>query len=187
MDKETNIEAKIEAVLFVHGEPIKLKKLSSVVGVSEQKIKEGLDQIKQSLQEKERGLDLILNGDQVQLVTSPELSYIVEKLTKEELDTKLTPASLETLSIVAYLGPCSRALIEFIRGVNSAFILRSLMIRGLVERKSDLERAHNYVYQVTFDFLKHMGVSSSEELPDYDKYRELAKVFTGNDENENSN
>jgi len=183
MDK--NIQAKIEAALFTHGEPIELTKLAKLVGVNEKNLKSSLDDMKEALQSESRGLDLVLNKDQVQLVTAPELSDVVEKLTKEELDTKLTPASLETLTIVAYLGPCSRALIEFIRGVNSAFILRTLMIRGLVERKS--EGKHNYVYQVTFDFLKHMGVSSATELPDYERYRSLANTFTGNQENEDSN
>ena len=187
MNKEKDIGAKIEAVLFIHGEPMQLKKLANTVGSTEKQVKDSLTQMKEALQQESRGLDLVISGDKVQLVTAPELSPIVEKLTKEELDTKLTPASLETLSIVAYLGPCSRALIEFIRGVNSAFILRSLMIRGLVERKSDPDRANSYVYQVTFDFLKHMGVSSSQELPDYEKYRQLAKVFSGNDENQDSN
>ena len=89
------------------------------------------------------------------------------------MDTPLTPASLETLAIIAYLGPCNRALIEYVRGVNSTFILRSLMIRGLVERKPDPKRMNTFLYQVSFDFLRHMGLTRQGDLPDYEKYRKL--------------
>lgn len=179
-----NLEAQIEAILFVHGEPVPIKKLVSLTKKSEKQISEALQGIKENLRGEGRGLDLVVGKDEAQLVTAPELSEIVEKLVKEELDTKLTPAALETLTIIAYLGPCTRALVEYIRGVNCAFMLRSLMIRGLVERKSDSQKTGGYVYQVTFDFLKHMGVASVEELPEYEKYAGLAGVLNGNEEKE---
>ncbi|MCR4260900.1 MAG: SMC-Scp complex subunit ScpB [Candidatus Colwellbacteria bacterium] len=178
MDKqEKNLEAKIEAVLFVHGEPMKVKRLASLVKASDLHVEEALNVLKEKFKSEDRGLDLMRSKDEVQLVTTAELTDIVEKLTKEELDTKLTPAALETLSIIAYLGPCTRALIDYIRGVNSAFMLRSLMVRGLVERGEDKEKTGGYVYQITFDFLKHMGVSTSSELPEYEKYAALSKTL----------
>ena len=183
MDKiNKNLIAKIEAVLFVHGEPLKVKRLASLVGSSEAQVEKALEDLKNILSDENRGLDLMKNKDEVQLVTATELTNIVEKLTKEELDTKLTPAALETLSIIAYLGPCTRALIDFIRGVNSAFMLRSLMVRGLVERREDKQKTGGYIYQITFDFLKHMGVSSPEELPEYEKYAALSKTLMQNGE-----
>ena len=183
MDKiNKSLIAKVEAVLFVHGEPLKVKRLASLTGASEAQVEKALEDLKNSLSDENRGLDLMKNKDEVQLVTATELTNIVEKLTKEELDTKLTPAALETLSIIAYLGPCTRALIDFIRGVNSAFMLRSLMVRGLVERKEDKQKTGGYIYQITFDFLKHMGVSSPEELPEYEKYAALSKTLMQNGE-----
>ena len=183
MDKiDKSLVAKIEAVLFVHGEPLKVKRLASLTGASEAQVEKALEDLKNSLSDENRGLDLMKNKDEVQLVTATELTNIVEKLTKEELDTKLTPAALETLSIIAYLGPCTRALIDFIRGVNSAFMLRSLMVRGLVERREDKQKTGGYIYQITFDFLKHMGVSSPEELPEYEKYAALSKTLMQNGE-----
>ena len=183
MDKiDKSLIAKIEAVLFVHGEPLKVKRLASLTGASEAQVEKALEDLKNSLSDENRGLDLMKNKDEVQLVTATELTNIVEKLTKEELDTKLTPAALETLSIIAYLGPCTRALIDFIRGVNSAFMLRSLMVRGLVERREDKQKTGGYIYQITFDFLKHMGVSSPEELPEYEKYAALSKTLMQNGE-----
>src|SRR3989338_1762196 len=175
--KEKNLEAKIEAVLFIHGEPVRLKKLASVTKASETQIEKALDSIKERLDSEDRGLDLMRGKDEVQLVTASELTEVIEKLTKEELDTKLTAAALETLSIIAYLGPCTRALIDYIRGVNSAFMLRSLMVRGLVERKDDKEKMGGYIYQITFDFLKHMGVSRPGELPEYERYAALSKTL----------
>ncbi len=183
MDKiDKSLIAKIEAVLFVHGEPLKVKRLASLTGASEAQVEKALEDLKNSLSDENRGLDLMKSKDEVQLVTTAELTSIVEKLTKEELDTKLTPAALETLSIIAYLGPCTRALIDFIRGVNSAFMLRSLMVRGLVERREDKQKTGGYIYQITFDFLKHMGVSSPEELPEYEKYAALSKTLMQNGE-----
>ena len=175
--KEKNLEAKIEVVLFVHGEPMKIRRLASLVKTSDAQIEEALNGLKEKLGNEDRGLDLMRSKDEVQLVTAAELTDIVEKLTKEELDTKLTPAALETLSIIAYLGPCTRALIDYIRGVNSAFMLRSLMVRGLVERGEDKEKTGGYVYQITFDFLKHMGVSTPGELPEYERYAALSKTL----------
>ncbi len=183
-ERNKNLQARIEAVLFVHGEPVPLKKLASLTKASEKQIGEALGELRESLQSDTRGLDLVVGKDEVQLVTAPELSDLVGKLVKEELDTKLTPAALETLTIIAYLGPCTRALIEYIRGVNCAFMLRNLMVRGLVERKGDTKHTGGYVYQVTFDFLKHMGVASTAELPEYDKYASLAQTLNNNEAEE---
>ena len=168
------LEAKLEAFLFLHGEPVKVEKLAKELGVKSEEIREALDLLSHRLKEAEdRGLELIVSDDRAQLTTKADLKPLTSKLVAEELDTPLTPASLETLAIVAYLGPCSRALIEYIRGVNSTFILRSLMIRGLVERTPDPDRTNAFLYRTSFDFLRHIGVSRPEELPDYDKYRKL--------------
>lgn len=170
---ENQLGAKIEAFLFLHGEPMKVDKLAKELGVKIEEIREALELLGQRLKAGDRGLALIIFDDRVQLTTKAELKSLTSKMITEEMDTPLTPASLEALSIIAYLGPCSRALIDYIRGVNSTFILRSLMIRGLVERKPDPKRANAFLYQVSFDFLRHIGLTRPEELPDYEKYRQL--------------
>ena len=96
---------------------------------------------------------------------------------KEEISEDLTPASLEALSIIAYLGPISRARLEYLRGVNSIVILRSLMIRGLVERFPDPAHPASFMYRGTFDLMKHLGIKEKEGVPDYEKFQELLKVF----------
>ncbi|OGM90620.1 hypothetical protein A3A20_00685 [Candidatus Wolfebacteria bacterium RIFCSPLOWO2_01_FULL_45_19] len=98
-------------------------------------------------------------------------------MVEEEFQEDLTAAATETLSVVAYAGPISRAQIEYIRGVNSSFILRSLMMRGLIERNSDPKRQNVYLYTASFELLKKLGLDSAAKLPDYAKYRALIDQF----------
>ncbi|MEK7089850.1 MAG: SMC-Scp complex subunit ScpB, partial [Patescibacteria group bacterium] len=84
-------------------------------------------------------------------------------------------ASLETLSLIAYLGPVPRASIDYIRGVNSSFTIRSLVMRGLVERGN--EKGASFHYRITERFLKHMGLTSIEQMPEYAKYKETLKQY----------
>ena len=174
---QSNLQAKLEALLFVYGEPVKLKTLSEKLGVTDGVAEAALQALRIELQSDTRGLAMFSSEDRHSLVTKPEFSEIIQKIIKEEFDSELTAASLETLAIVSYLGPCIRAEIDYIRGVNSSFILRNLAIRGLVERKQDPERGNAFIYNVSFDFLKHMGVSSVDSLPEHAKYRGLVKSF----------
>ena len=105
------------------------------------------------------------------------ISKLLEEITKQEFTEALTPASLETLSIVMYSGPISRADIEYIRGVNSSFTLRALLMRGLAERETDPKRGNAYLYKASFELLRHLGLSKNEDLPDYPKYKDLVLHF----------
>jgi segregation and condensation protein B len=176
-----DLQAKIEALLFIYGEPVKIKTLADKLAVSEEVVKETLNQLQNELTETKRGLALILLDDKAQLTTKPSLSSFIEKVIQEELDTELTPASLETLAIIAYLGPCSRAEIDYLRGVNSSFILRNLAIRGLIERKPDPQKINAFSYRISFNFLKHLGIDSLQKLPDYEKYKNLIKSYLKKD------
>ena len=172
-----NLMAAVEAVLFVHGEPIKIKELIEILESDEKSVRNALTSLSENMKDETRGLNLIILDDKATLTTKPELQNAVTKIVKEELDSDLSSASLETLAIIAYLGPVSRAEIEYIRGVNSSFILRSLMIRGLVQREHN--KAANFLYNITFDFFKHIGINSQDGLPDFEKYRNLIKNFSG--------
>lgn len=177
-DMEKSLEAKLEAFLFLYGEPVGIHKLAKELGVEIEDVSRAANSLSERLsQSDESGLNVIIFDNRVQLATKPELKPLLTKIAVEELVSPLTPASLETVSIIAYLGPCNRSLIDYIRGVNSTFILRSLMVRGLVERKPDPKRANAFLYQVSFDFLRHMGITKPKELLDYEKYRELVKSF----------
>ncbi len=181
-----NLTAAIEAILFVYGEPLEIKKIIKILGSdtnfqfgSEKEAKEiikiSLEELSRQYTKKDRGLQLILYGDKVQLSTKPAFTDLLEKFIKEEFKEQLTPASLETLTLITYLGPLSRAQIDFYRGVNSSFILRNLLIRGLIERFFNTEKSQTFLYQASIDLLKYLGISKIEELPEYEKYKSLIK------------
>jgi segregation and condensation protein B len=175
--------ASLEALLFIHGEPITHKKIEDVLRIGREECDALIAEMKKRLEEGGRGLQLVVGGgaganeQKVQLATKPEFNEILESFVREELSEDLTPASLEALSIIAYLGPISRAKLEYLRGVNSLVILRSLMIRGLIERLPDPDHAAGFVYQPTFDLMKQLGLQSKEDLPEFARFQELLKVF----------
>ena len=159
------LEAKIEAVLFWKGEPMSKKRLAEILGMKTEEIDEALTGLKNSLSE--RGVVLVENNNELALGTPPEMSSLFEKLQKEELNKDLSKASLETLSIILYKNGANRAEIDYIRGVNSSFIIRALSVRGLVEKETDPSDNRRYIYKPTFELLSYMGVKSVEELPAY--------------------
>lgn len=178
-----NLESKIEAIIFFKGEPISRKKLSEVLGVGQIEINEGVEKLKENLQN--RGVTLIENGDDITLGTAPELSKLIEDLQKEELNKDLSKASLETLSIILYKNGVSRAEIDYIRGVNSSFTLRALSIRGLIEKTADQKDNRRFIYNPSFDLLSYMGVKSIEELPDWEEVNNSVNIAVKNMEAEN--
>ena len=163
-----NIVGAIEAILFSYGEPMDIKKIAKMLDKKEEEIKSALNEFEEKLKDENRGLKLVFNGEQVQLVTKPEFSEFLEEFIKEEFKENLTPAALETLSLIAYLCPITRAKIDYFRGVNSSFIIRNLMMRGLIERVEG-----SYQYRTSFDLIKHLGFSKIEELPEYEKFNKM--------------
>jgi segregation and condensation protein B len=165
--------AALEALLFIHGEPLTTAKIAAIIEVDGAAAAELVAEFGRRLEAAGRGLTLITQDDRVQLATKPAFHSILERFVKDELSEDLTPASLETLTIVSYFGPLSRSRIEYQRGVNSSFILRSLLLRGLIERFPDPDRPNSYLYRPTFELLRHLGADKQESLPEYEKFREL--------------
>ena len=180
-----DLEKKIEAILFWKGEPISRKKLSEVLHANQTDINEAVEKLKENLTN--RGIVLQEKENEITLGTSPELSDLFENMQKEELNKDLSKASLETMSIVLYKNGVSRAEIDYIRGVNSSFILRALSIRGLVEKNVDPTDSRRYIYKPTFDLLSYMGVKSVEELPDYNEVNASIETVARNLEEELKN
>lgn len=160
------LKSKIEAVLFFKGEPLSLKELAHILKTSEKEIEEAIFILKEDL--KERGIVIMEKENEIMLAVSPEYSSIIKQLEKEELNKDLSKASLETLSIILYRNGANRAEIDYIRGVNSNFTLRALLVRGLVERIIDPKDNRRYIYKPTFELFSYMAISKIEELPDYD-------------------
>ena len=160
--------SQIESILLVSAKPLSLKKLSELVDCSEGDVERRIEILSREYQEANRGFRLLLNGKQVQLVSSPENTTLVQDYLKDELTGELTKPSLETLTIIAYRQPITKAELEQIRGINCSLILRNLLIRGLVEAEFNKQRAVTE-YNITLDFLKYLGINSVSELPDYEK------------------
>jgi len=164
------VKSIIESILFVSGAPVRIKKLARTISVKENEVEKALQELSKDLEE--RGLALVFKDKKVQLTTSPLNAEFVGKYLKEDLREDLSKAALETLAIIAYRGPISRVDIEAIRGVNSSFILRALMIRGLIERIKNPRDKRSFLYRISFKFLNKLGLEKQNELPDYKDLRE---------------
>lgn len=156
------LAAQIEGVLFFRASPVKLVQLAKLLSVATTDIETALSELKQSLTG--HGVALVQTETEVQLVTAPALDDLIESLRRDELKRDIGKAGAETLAIILYRGPIARAEIDRIRGVNSGFILRSLLVRGLVERK---EEGRGHQFTITPALLAHLGLTSKTELPNY--------------------
>lgn len=170
-----NIGSQIESLLFTAGHPVAIKKLAEVLELPESDILKFLQTLSEEYEKNERGLRIMFFDNKVQLAASPYSVEAVKKLVKSDFEEDLSQAALETLAIISYRGPISRLAIENLRGVNCSFILQSLAIRGLIEKKNNPEDGRSYIYNITFDFLKHLGLNKLEDLPRYNELRELKK------------
>lgn len=169
-----NLDIIIEALLFVKTEPLSKKKIAELLKTSENSVIEALNVLREKLGN--RGVRLLINGDEVALGTAIEASEAIESVLKEELSRDLGKAGLETISIVLYKNPVTKNEIDFIRGVNSQFILRNLLIRGLIERTPN-PNGRSSLYRPTFGLLRFIGVENIHDLPDYGKIVASLKDF----------
>ncbi len=154
------LEEKIESVLFFKNEPVSVGELSKLLNATSEQIKYAVKNLQDFY--KKRGIVIVTDGDLITFGTNPELSLLIETLEKEEFSRELSHAALETLSIILYRAPVSRREIDQIRGVNSSYTLRALLIRGLIERTGE-----GYAYKPTLKLLEHLGVAKREELPEF--------------------
>jgi len=166
--EENKLVSIIETVLFVSGEPVKKDKLAKIAEAKSAEIELALDKLSEKYGQSGSGLMLLKKGDEVQLVSNPENGQYAEKLVKNELQDSLSNAAAEVVSIIAYRGPISKTEIEAIRGVNCSYTLRNLLLRGLIERNDNPRDSRGYIYTISFDFLKKLGVEEVKKLPEYD-------------------
>lgn len=163
-----NLKSKIESLLFVAGRPLSLKRISETVGGEKAEVKKILDELVEEAGASGRGVQIMEIDEEYQMATSPDSAKMVKDFLKDEITGDLTRPSLETLTIVAYRGPISKPDLEQIRGVNCSLILRNLMIKGLVEAKA-ADKGGEAVYNITFDFMRYLGIKKTSELPEYEK------------------
>lgn len=165
------LESKIESLLFFKNEPVTIAEMAKSLEAGKDDVKAALKNLQAFY--KERGIVLVSDGDSVNFGTSIKNSELIEKLQKDELSRELGRAGLETLSVMLYRGPISRREIDQIRGVNSGFILRTLLIRGLIERtegdpSTAFRAGRSFTYKPTLKLLEYLGVTRREELPEFE-------------------
>lgn len=166
---DNNLKSIIESLIFISGKPIKISKLARICKSNIDSVTNIVYSLSNEYKKNNRGIRILIKKDSVQMVSAPENANWTRKLITDELTEDLSPASLETLAIIAYRGPISRASIEAIRGVNCVYILRSLLIRGLIDKKRSEKDARMSIYEVSFDFLKHLGIENVKDLPNYEE------------------
>jgi len=174
----TELDKKIEGLLFMHGEPMEVRELAKLCKVSEADVVSSVATINERLATS--ATCVVSTGDTLALTTRPELAEFLQEILKLERTEPLTKAQLEVLSIVLYEHQVSAAKIEYIRGVNSRYSIRALMMRGLIERKANENDARSSVYTPTIDLLRYLGVTDASKLPDYESIKnKLAEIVAG--------
>ncbi len=161
-----SLKGRIEAILFVAGEAVGIRDLAKALRVEEKELKETLKKIGSEYDYEQRGFMLKRFGDKVQLATRPLYSEDVLRLLQPVQQQSLSQAAMETLAVVAYKQPVTRAEVEQIRGVKCDYSLQSLMMKGLIQeagRKDTIGRP--ILYATTDMFLSHFGIQGLEDLP----------------------
>ncbi|MFC1612367.1 SMC-Scp complex subunit ScpB [Patescibacteria group bacterium] len=162
-----NIKSQIESLLFISGNPFSIEKIAKLLNIKKKDTEKFLEELKKEYDDEKRGVRIAIIDKKYQMVTDPENSKLIEKFLNQEVIGELTRPQLEALTIIAYRGPISKLDLEQIRGVNCSLILRNLMIRGLIEQKTNKDGLESYV--ITHDFLKFLGLTDVKKLPDYEK------------------
>lgn len=166
---------QVESILFVASKPLSLKKMASVLGFSEEAVAEALRDLRAKY-DQTAGVLLINNNDEWQLVSHPDNKEITENFVKAEISGELTKAQLETLTVISYCGPITKPELEQLRGVNCSLIIRNLMIRGLIKENDTQGLLPSY--EVTMDYVRHLGLVSVADLPDYQELHAHTYIAT---------
>ncbi len=161
----------VESLLFVADHPTTVEDLATVLQVNTEDVELALETLRAEYQE--RGIRLQQQDSRIQLVSAPEAGPYVERFLGLETSGRLSIAALETLSIVCYRQPITRAQIEAIRGVDSTSVLRSLIRRGIVEEVGRTDGVgHPILFGATFELLQQFGLQSVHDLPDWEEISE---------------
>ena len=162
----TSINNALEAVLFAAGESVPVARLSLVFEVGPEEILKAAGELAEEYERNERGIRLLQMNNRLQLCSSPEYAQLIVKTLEQRKPPALSQSALETLSIVAYYQPVTRAVIEKMRGVDSSYTVTALQERGLIEACGKLEApGRPTLYATTDAFLRVMGIQTLQQLP----------------------
>ena len=175
-EQEKTTVAQIEAILFASGDPVSIEKIGNFLKLNKKQFDKEIKGLIEKYEDSESGLQIIEKRGKIQLATKANLSESVAKFLGKALNEELSKATLETLAVIAYRGPVTRVQIEHIRGVNCSYALRTLSLRGIVDRKENPLDSRSYIYEVSFEFLKSLGLENVENLNKYKELREQLPI-----------
>jgi segregation and condensation protein B len=166
LEADTELRASLEAILLVADEPVPVVLLAQVLERPRDQVGAALAQLKAEYDNDGRGFDLREIAGGWRFYTREEYAPLVERFVSDGQEVRLTQAALETLAVVAYRQPVSRARVSAVRGVNCDGVMRTLVLRGLTEESGTDPETGAILYRTTNYFLERLGLASLEELPD---------------------
>lgn len=173
------LHAAIEGLLFAAGDPVSIQRLCEVLKETQETVKTAVSEIEEEYQKKERGLRLIRLEESYQMVSTPEYAGLIRDMMEKKEPAKLSPPALEVLTIVAYYQPVTRAYVEQVRGVDSAYTLGLLTDRELIEESGRLDLpGRPILYRTTPHFLRSFHLRSLEDLPELPSLEEDSEIET---------
>lgn len=168
--EQTELQRAIEAILFAAGERVDLSRLSMALEADEKDVEAAANALCDTLAFERRGIRIIRLEKGYQMVSSGEMADYITKALETRKPPRLSSSQLETLTIVAYYQPATKAMVEQIRGVDSSYSVAALMNKKLIEECGRLNvPGRPILYRTTPDFLRTFGISSLEELPPIEK------------------
>lgn len=163
---ELELKAAVEAMIFASGEPVPAARISLVLGVPEQDVFDCAERLAEEYESEGRGIRLVRLDKSLQMCSAPQYAKLIARAIEHRAPPKLSPPALETLAVVAYFQPVTRAYVDEVRGVDSSYTVSSLVEKGLIEPTGRLEApGRPTLYKTTEAFLRVMGVSELSELP----------------------
>ena len=161
------LQEKIEAILFAAGDTVRIDRISLILGVDPSDIIEASEKLSEMYETGNRGIRIVRIGDKLQMVSNPDFASVIIKVLEHRKPPRLSAPALETLSIVAYYQPVTRAYIDQIRGVDSSYTVSVLMDKGLIDKQGYLNvPGRPALYGTTDLFLRTMGITNLDELPE---------------------
>ena len=161
-----DILSVIEAILFAAGESVPVARLSLILGVGEDEVLAAAEELREKYEREQRGMRILRLDDRLQMCSAPEFAPYISKALEQRKPPMLSQPALETLAVVAYFQPVTRAYVEQVRGVDSSYTVSSLVERGLIESCGKLEApGRPSLYQTSELFLRTMGMTTLDELP----------------------
>ena len=167
--EEAEIKRAIEAILFAAGDPVGVDRMALAIGAGRDQIEVNLKALMDAYSFERRGMRIIRLEDAYQMVSAQELSEVITRALETRKPPKLSASALETLTVIAYYQPTTKAFVEQIRGVDSSYTISALLNKKLIEEQGSLSvPGRPILYGTTPDFLRTFGIASLDDLPEVD-------------------